>query len=208
MSQLCCDAVFPPSSPVENLCRSPQVQFIDREFTFPCLVKVSSDSASCAELFDVHVLAQVLTRFDLFAKPERATMDIAREPDGAGSARRRRDRRLRAWWRREQFAIRCAVACASHHSHMRVTSVATQTDDEVLAASFAATASPAATYAATPASVATDAAPAPVFKYVAPAPVIENIAPALAAIFDAPSQQLPPVYTTATVAADVNLDIW
>ena len=88
-----------------------------------------------------------------------------------------------------------------------MTSVATQTDDEVLAASFAATASPAATYASTPASVATDAAPAPVFKYVAPAPVIEN-APALAAIFDAPSQQLPPVYTTATVAADVNLDIW
>ena len=69
MSQLCCDAVFSPSSPVENLCRSPQVQFIDREFTFPCLVKASSDSASCAELFDVHVLAQVLTCFDLLQSP-------------------------------------------------------------------------------------------------------------------------------------------
>ena len=41
---------------------------------------------------------------------------------------------------------------------------------------------PAATCAAT-------AAPAPVFEYVAP------------------SQQLPPVYTTATVDTDVNLDI-
>ena len=56
---------------------------------------------------------------------------------------------------------------------MRVTSVATQTDDEVPAASFAATASLAATSAATPASVATNAAP--VFEHVGPAPVIENI---------------------------------
>ena len=83
---------------------------------------------------------------------------------------------------------------------MRITSVATQTDDEVPAATFAATASLAATYAATPASL-------PVTEYVVPAPVIENIAPAPAVIFDAPSQQLPPVYTTATVATDVNLDI-
>ena len=89
---------------------------------------------------------------------------------------------------------------------MRVTSVATQTDDEVLAAPFAATVSPAATFAATPASVASHAALAPVFEYVTPAPVKDNIAPALAAIFDAPSQQLPLVHTTATVATDV-LDI-
>ena len=103
-------------------------------------------------------------------------MDVAREPDVVAGSVRRRERRLRAWWRHEQFAIRCAVACASHHSHMRVTSVVTQTDDEVLAAAFASTASLAA-------------APAPVFEYVTPAPVIENIAPALAVNFDAPSQQ-------------------
>ena len=132
-------------------------------------------------------------------------MDVAREPDVAGSTRRRRERRLRAWWRHEQFAIRCAVACASHHSHMRVTSVATQTDDEVFAASFAATASPAVTYAATRASIATHVAPAPVFEHVTPAPVIENIA--LAVIFGAPSQQLLLVYITSNVTTDVNLDV-
>ena len=115
-------------------------------------------------------------------------MDVAREPYVAGSARRRRERRLRAWWRHEQFAIRCAVACTSHHSHMRVTSVATQTDF-VPAATYATTASPAATYTATsapspmiehvdPALVVTYAAPAPVMKYVSSAPVIEYIAPA------------------------------
>ena len=66
--------------------------------------------------------------FSPVAKPKRVTMDVARELHVAGSARRRRERRLRAWWRHEQFAIRCAVACASHHSHMRVTSVATCRD--------------------------------------------------------------------------------
>ena len=35
------------------------------------------------------------------------------------SARRRRERRLRAWWRHEQFAIRCAVTSATHHSANR-----------------------------------------------------------------------------------------
>ena len=34
-------------------------------------------------------------------------------------------------------------ACSQHQSHMRVASVATQTDDEVLAATCAATAAPA-----------------------------------------------------------------
>ena len=72
-------------------------------------------------------------------------MDVAREHHADSSARRRRERRLRAWFRHEQFAIRCALASAKHHSHMRVGSVATQTDDEVLAATYAATASPAAT---------------------------------------------------------------
>ena len=86
---------------------------------------------------------------------------------------------------------------------MRVTSVATQTDDELPAAPFVATASPAATFAATPAN----AAPAPVFEYVAPAPVMEKIAPAPAVILLVPSEQLPPVFSTATVATDVNLDI-
>ena len=92
-------------------------------------------------------------------KPKRATMDVSREPDAASSARRRRERRLRAWWRHEQFAMPPM------------------------------------------------AAPAPVFEYVAPALVIENIAPVPAVIFDAASQQLPPVYITANVTTDVNLDV-
>ena len=95
-------------------------------------------------------------------------MDVAREPRVAGSAR-------------------CALASAHHHSHMRVASVAAQTDDEVPAAPFAATASPAATYAATPAHVA----PAPVIEYVTPAPMREFIAPAPAVILPVPNQQLP-----------------
>ena len=37
------------------------------------------------------------------------------ELEHACSARRRREGRLRAWWRHEQFAIRCAVASATHH---------------------------------------------------------------------------------------------
>ena len=41
------------------------------------------------------------------------------ELEHACSARRRRERRLRAWWRHEQFAIRCAVASATHHSGNR-----------------------------------------------------------------------------------------
>ena len=47
----------------------------------------------------------------------------------------------------------------------------------------------------------------PVIEHVEPAPVIEDIAPAPAVILPLPSQQLPPVYTTAIVTTDDNLDI-
>ena len=36
--------------------------------------------------------------------------------DGAGAAKRRRERRLRSWWRHERMSIACAVAEALHHS--------------------------------------------------------------------------------------------
>ena len=36
--------------------------------------------------------------------------------DGYGAARRRRDRRLRSWWRHEQQSIKAAVTTALHHS--------------------------------------------------------------------------------------------
>ena len=35
---------------------------------------------------------------------------------GASCARRRRERRFRAFWRHEQFAVRCTVVTATHHS--------------------------------------------------------------------------------------------
>ena len=35
---------------------------------------------------------------------------------GAGSAKRRRERRLRSWWRHERMSIACALAEALHHS--------------------------------------------------------------------------------------------
>ena len=44
-------------------------------------------------------------------------------------------------------------------------------------------------------------------EYVSSALVIENIAPAPAVTYAVPSQQLHPVHTTATCAAEVNLDI-
>ena len=65
-----------------------------------------------------------------------------------------------------------ALASATHHSHMRVASVATQTDDA--AAACAATASAFVVLYVVPASDA-DAAPALAVECVAPAPVITNI---------------------------------
>ena len=78
--------------------------------------------------------------------PMRATPDVARATPT--SARRRRERRIRSFFRHEQVAILIAVVSAQHHSAQRCCSVATQTDDEVLAATYAPTASFAATYAA------------------------------------------------------------
>ena len=84
------------------------------------------------------------------------------------------DEDVRAWFRH---------ANGTHHSHMRVASVATQIDDEVLAATCAATA-------------ATPDLPAPLIEYVAPAsavtrdepsPVIDFVAPAHAVNFASPA---------------------
>ena len=129
-------------------------------------------------------------------KAQAGAMDVAREPHVDGSARRRRERRLRTWFRHEQFAIRCGLASAKHHSHMRVASVAMQTDDEVLAATCAATTAPAPVVEyVMSAPAATPDLPVPVIEYVAPAsavtfdehaPVIDCVAPAHAVTFAAP----------------------
>ena len=145
----------------------------------------------------------------------RATPDVARATPT--SARRHRERRIRSFFRHEQMAVQMAVISAQHHSAQRCCSVATQTDDEVPAATFAATATLAATCAATPAHDAQTpmfeyvtpvpavphVAPVPVIEYVSPAPKIENIAPAPAVILpDAPNQQSLPVYYTMTAVTN------
>ena len=72
----------------------------------------------------------------------------------------------------------------------------------------AATASPAATYAATAASPMVEYVdPAPVVTYAAPAPEIEYTAPAPAMTRVASSQQLPPACTITTDTTDDNFDI-
>ena len=111
-----------------------------------------------------------------------------------------------------------AMISAQHHSAQRCCSIATQTDDFVPAATYAATASLAATYAAAaapspmveyvdPAPVVTYAAPAPVIEYVSSAPVTDYGAPAPAMTYVASSQQLPPAYTMTTDITDDNFDI-
>ena len=85
------------------------------------------------------------------------------------SARRRRERRIRSFVRHEKMAVQMAVVSAQHHSAQRCRSIATQTDDIVPAATCAAAASPAATYAATAAS--------PMVEYADPAPVVTYAAP-------------------------------
>ena len=137
-----------------------------------------------------------------------ATPDVARA--GPTSARRRRERRFRSFFRHEQMAIKLAVVSAQHHSAQRCCSVATQTGDEVPAMTYAAAASLVAACAATAASPMVEyvdpapVAPAPVFEYVAPAPAY--IAPAPAVSFVAPSLQLRPAHNAATVTTGVNLD--
>ena len=80
--------------------------------------------------------------------------DVARDAHVVGcSAWRRRNRRLRAFWRHEQQAVRMAVAAATHHSYDRSSAHAcTQTDLEYVT-------------------------PAPVIEYVAPAPAVTFVVP-------------------------------
>ena len=47
---------------------------------------------------------------------ETRAVDAMTGVDGAEAARRRRERRLRSWWRHERMSIACALAEALHHS--------------------------------------------------------------------------------------------
>ena len=106
-----------------------------------------------------------------------------------GSARRRRERRLRCFLRHEEMAVRMALARATHHAVQR--HQCTQTVSPPLAATYAATPAPSLVIEyVVPALDVTHAAPAPVFKYMTPAHVIEYIAPTPAVTYVVPSQQL------------------
>ena len=85
-----------------------------------------------------------------------------------GSARRRRERRLRCFLRCEEMAECMALARATHPAVQR--HQCTQTVSPPPAATYAATASPF--------TVTEDVAPAPAVTYAAPAPLIEYVAPA------------------------------
>ena len=110
-----------------------------------------------------------------------------------GSARRKRERRLRCFLRHEEIAVRMALARATHHAVQRHQCTQTVT----LAATFAATPAPLPVIEyMVSAPTVNHVAPAPVIEYVSSAPGIEYIAPAPAVTPSVPSQQLPPAYTT------------
>ena len=71
---------------------------------------------------------------------EQLMFDCAHDVVGSGSERRRQDRRLRMHFRHAQFSLRMLYASLRHHSWQSQTSVGVQTDDDVLAATHAATA--------------------------------------------------------------------
>ena len=66
--------------------------------------------------------------------------DCAHDVVGSGSARRRRDRRLRMHSRHEQLSLRMLYVSVRHYSWQSQTSIGVQTDDGVPAATHAATA--------------------------------------------------------------------
>ena len=136
-----------------------------------------------------------------------------RAPGTVGAARRRRDRRLRAFLKHERETVAMNLATVQHHSHMKsaVVDVGVQVGSPLAPVTEYVTPAPAVSYAApapvvdyvAPAPSVTYAAPASVFEYVAPAPVLEYIAPTPAVSYVAPSQQLRPAYTAEGSASQV-----
>ena len=148
------------------------------------------------------MFSQVLRASVIFVETQAGDLSMAARVSplsSGGAASRRRERRLRNFWRHEQLSLKMMAASMSHHSWQSRESVGVQTDavttpvDEYIppaAAPYAATASPIpVTEDVTPAPAVTYAAPAPMIEYVAhakpetvnayvaPAPVIEYIAP-------------------------------
>ena len=55
-------------------------------------------------------------------------MDVERDPACVSLSRRRRDRRLRSFWRLECMALKMALATAAQQSSQRVTNASAQTN--------------------------------------------------------------------------------
>ena len=104
-------------------------------------------------------------------------MNVERDPACVSASRRRRDRRLRSFWRHDCMAVRMALATAVHHSSSRVSSASTQTE-----------------YVA---------GPAPVTEYVAPAPAVFDAAPAPVTYHEAFPRVVGPLPPCEVVSAPV-----
>ena len=93
-----------------------------------------------------------------------------RAPGTVGAARRRRDRRLRAFLKHERLAVAMNLATIQHHSHMKsaVVDVGVQVGTPLAPVTEYVTPAPAVSYAA----------PAPVVGFVSPAPAVTYAAPA------------------------------
>ena len=100
-----------------------------------------------------------------------------------GSAVRRRERRMRAWWGHEQASVRMAMITAGHHSFRRAAGIE-------IGVQAGTPLAPVTGYVAPAPAVDWDV-PATVIEYMSSAPVFGYLAPAPAVSFVAPSQQLP-----------------
>ena len=62
------------------------------------------------------VVFKLVTLFVVAVNRACTNLAVDMNVDGAGAAKRRRERRLRSWWRHERMSIACALAEALHHS--------------------------------------------------------------------------------------------
>ena len=141
--------------------------------------------------------SQVFRASEIFVETQAGDLSMAARVSAlssGGAASRRRERRLRRFWRHEQCSIKMALACAKHHSWQSRESVGVQTDaaptlvDEYVApaaAPCAATADitqllepPIPDKFVTPVSADTYTEPSSTTLYVAPAPSISYTTPA------------------------------
>ena len=109
------------------------------------------------------------------AEPKRVTSmsDVAR---ARGPAARRRERRLRAFWRHEIMSVKMATNSANHHSAQRQTVLYVDTGTQTCTWTYmdSETESP-------DDSLSGNESPAPIFTYAAPSPVTHYVAPTPAA---------------------------